>query len=73
MPKMNGIEFLKIIKNYYSLSSIKVYIITTSAEDYDKFAAQNQGVDGYILKPLDFEKKKTDDTAGLLSELSKPR
>ena len=54
MPKMNGMEFLRIIKNYYSFSSIKVFIMTTSSEDYDKLGAQQLGVDGYILKPLDF-------------------
>src|SRR3954464_9401593 len=36
MPKMNGLEFLGIIKNYYSLKNIKVFITTTSSEEYDK-------------------------------------
>lgn len=71
MPKMNGIEFLRIIKNYYSLSNIKTFIITTSAEEYDKIAAHNLGVNGYILKPLDFTNKKSEDTLRLLEELTK--
>lgn len=54
MPKMNGIEFLRIIKSYYSLKNIKTFILTTSAEDYDKLAAENLGVSGYIIKPLNF-------------------
>lgn len=55
MPKMNGLEFLGIIKNYYSLKNIKVFITTTSAEEYDKVSANNLGIAGYILKPLDFD------------------
>jgi CheY-like chemotaxis protein len=58
MPKMNGIEFLGIIKNYYSLKSIKVFVMTTSSEEYDRAAAENLGITGYILKPLDFENLK---------------
>jgi CheY-like chemotaxis protein len=54
MPKMNGLEFLRIIKNYYSLSSIRVFVMTTSSEEYDKIAAESMGIAGYILKPLSF-------------------
>lgn len=68
MPKMNGLEFLGIIKNYYSLNHIKVFIMTTSAEEYDKVAAENLGIAGYILKPLDFSgNKKT--AADLATEI----
>jgi CheY-like chemotaxis protein len=58
MPKMNGIEFLRIIKNYYSLKNIKIFMITTSAEEYDQISAQSLGVTGYILKPLNFNDPK---------------
>jgi CheY-like chemotaxis protein len=60
MPKMNGLEFLGIIKNYYSLKNIKVFVMTTSAEEYDIVATQQLGVAGYILKPLDFDRIKKD-------------
>jgi CheY-like chemotaxis protein len=68
MPKMNGLEFLSIIKNYYNLKNIKIFIITTSAEEYDKFTAQSLDVSGYILKPLNFE-KKSGDTLKLMEAL----
>jgi CheY-like chemotaxis protein len=71
MPKMNGLEFLRIIKNYYSLSNIKVYMMTTSAEEYDQAAAKKLGISGYILKPLDFENQKKDDSAKATAELRK--
>lgn len=54
MPKMNGLEFLRVIKNYYTLNNILIFIMTTSSEEYDKLAAHNLGIAGYILKPLDF-------------------
>jgi len=55
MPKMNGHEFLAEIRTHPELSEIPVFIITTSGMDVDRLNAQNLGVSGYILKPLDFE------------------
>jgi len=72
MPKMNGIEFLGIIKNYYSLKNIKVFVMTTSSEEYDRAAAENLGITGYILKPLNFEALKDSPASAtyqLMSEL----
>jgi CheY-like chemotaxis protein len=69
MPKMNGIEFLRIIKNYYSLKNIKIFVITTSAEEYDKMSAQSLGVTGYILKPLNFNEPRSGDSIKLMEEL----
>lgn len=71
MPKMNGLEFLLIIKNYYSLKNIKVFIMTTSSEEYDKIIAKNLGVSGYIIKPLDLEAQSSSaDVAALFNELA---
>ncbi|WP_426064681.1 response regulator [Flavobacterium sp. DSP2-3-1] len=56
MPKMNGIEFLKIIRENEKLKNISVFVLTTSNEDSDKINAYNLNVAGYILKPLSFEK-----------------
>lgn len=56
MPKMNGIEFLKILREEDSLKNISVFVMTTSNEDSDKINAYNLNVAGYILKPLSFEK-----------------
>jgi CheY-like chemotaxis protein len=70
MPKMNGLEFLQIVKNYYSLKSIQIFIITTSSEEYDKISAEHLGISGYILKPLDLKNASHPDVVRLLSELS---
>lgn len=72
MPKMNGVEFLRIIKNYFTFNSIKIFITTTSAEEYDQLAVAQLGVTGYILKPLEFDTTKKEivtDTDKLMAEL----
>ncbi|MBL6446968.1 response regulator [Fulvivirga sp. 29W222] len=56
MPKMGGLEFLQAIRNDPDLKSISVFVMTTSDEESDKFAAYNLNVAGYILKPLSFER-----------------
>lgn len=58
MPKMNGVEFLGIIKSYYSLKNIKVFVTTTSSEEYDRVRTRGLGITGYILKPLNFDEDK---------------
>lgn len=55
MPKMNGIEFLKNLRETDTLKNISVFVMTTSNEDSDKIDAYNLNVAGYILKPLSFE------------------
>jgi CheY-like chemotaxis protein len=55
MPKMNGIEFLKILRADPDLKSTPVVVLTTSAEDRDRIEAYNLNVAGYLLKPVTFE------------------
>ncbi|MEN9332030.1 MAG: hypothetical protein RLZZ94_1120 [Bacteroidota bacterium] len=56
MPKMNGLEFLRELRNDEDLKSVSVFVMTTSNDDQDKIEAYNLNVAGYILKPLSFEK-----------------
>ena len=56
MPRMNGIEFLKIAKTDDSLRRIPVVVLTTSKEDQDKFDSFDLGVAGYMIKPADYLK-----------------
>jgi len=73
MPRMNGIEFLKIAKKDDSLKKIPVVVLTTSKEDQDKVDSFNLGVAGYMIKPVDYRKfvevVKTIDMYWTLSEL----
>ena len=54
MPKMNGIEFLKIAKNDHGIKSIPVVILTTSQEERDRMEGFSNGVAGYMIKPVDY-------------------
>ena len=54
MPKMNGIEFLRVLRADEQLQSIPVIVLTTSNEDKDKVEAYKLNVAGYILKPVTF-------------------
>lgn len=54
LPKMNGIEFLSIIKNDISLKGIPVIVLTTSMNPQDKINCFNLQVAGYFVKPLDY-------------------
>lgn len=56
MPKMNGIEFLRHLRQNEKFKNISVFVMTTSNEDSDKINAYDLNVAGYILKPLSFEK-----------------
>ena len=55
MPKMNGIEFLKIIKSDPDLRRIPVVMLTTSNEKHNINECFDLNVTGYMLKPLDYE------------------
>lgn len=54
MPKLSGIEFLKIIKKDENFAIIPVVIMTTSKEDEDKLNCYKNGISGYIEKPIDY-------------------
>ncbi len=73
MPKMNGIEFLKIAKHDDALKKIPVVVLTTSKEEQDKVDSFNLGVAGYMIKPVDYlqfvEVVRTIDLYWTLSEL----
>jgi CheY-like chemotaxis protein len=59
MPLMNGLEFLKELRNDSSLKHLSVFILTTSSDHHDLIDAYNLNVAGYVVKPLDFEKFTT--------------
>jgi len=56
MPKMNGIEFLKIIKSDDTLREIPVVVLTTSDEQRDIVESFQLCVAGYMLKAVDYKK-----------------
>lgn len=54
MPKMNGIEFLTSLRRNTNLKDIKVFIMTTSSDSTDRLSAEELGISGYIIKPLNY-------------------
>ncbi len=56
MPKVNGLEVLRTLKQHPRFRTIPVVILTTSSEDSDVEEAYRLGANSYIVKPVDFEK-----------------
>ncbi|MFV8226493.1 response regulator [Christiangramia aquimixticola] len=55
MPKINGIEFLRILKKDETLKYIPTIVLTTSNNRSDVKECFNIGISGYIIKPLKYE------------------
>lgn len=55
MPKINGIEFLKILKKDEILRFLPTVMLTTSSNRKDILACYDTGVAGYIIKPLKYD------------------
>lgn len=54
MPRMNGLEFLRVLRADPELRCLTVIVLTTSDDDRDKVEAYNLNVAGYIVKPVTF-------------------
>jgi len=54
MPRMNGIEFLTLVKQDEALKRIPVVVLTSSSEEQDKVDSFDLGVAGYMIKPVDY-------------------
>lgn len=55
MPKMNGLEFLKVAKTENRFRCIPTVVLTTSKEDQDRVDSYDLGVAGYMIKPVDYQ------------------
>jgi CheY-like chemotaxis protein len=55
MPRMDGIEVLRIIRSDTALKKIPVVILTSSSEEQDLITTYELGVNAYIVKPVDFK------------------
>ena len=52
MPDRNGFQACRELKTSVEFSSIPVVIVSSKNTDSDKFWAQQQGADGYVIKPF---------------------
>jgi CheY-like chemotaxis protein len=55
LPKISGLEVLRLLKNHPRFSTIPVIVLTTSAEDQDIGEAYRLGCNSYIVKPVEFD------------------
>lgn len=56
MPKLDGLEVLKVIKKHPKYASIPVVVLTSSSDNNDIEKAYKLGANSYIVKPVNFDK-----------------
>ena len=54
LPKVDGLEVLRQIKNDPRTKAIPIVILTASGEERDRVEGYQLGVNSYIQKPVDF-------------------
>jgi len=73
MPRMNGVEFLRLAKADPNLREIPIIVLTSSREEQDRVESFKLSVAGYMVKPVDYrqfvEVVRTIDLYWTLSEL----
>jgi len=69
MPKMNGLEFLQVVRSTPAWKGLKCFIITTSEEKIDRETANRLGVSGYIVKPFKLNNPSSMDSFNLMIDL----
>lgn len=55
MPKIDGLQVLKAIREDPRTKSIPVVVMTSSAEEKDIAATYSSGVNAYVVKPVGFD------------------
>jgi CheY-like chemotaxis protein len=55
MPKVDGLEVLRIVKSDAKLKSIPVVMLTSSREEQDLVRSYELGTNAYVVKPVDFK------------------
>ena len=56
LPKLDGLDVLSEIRSSHEFRVLPVVALTTSDADRDIVRAYAEGVNSYLVKPLDFEK-----------------
>jgi CheY-like chemotaxis protein len=54
LPKVDGLEVLKRIKSNPNMRTLPVVMLTSSREEIDLVSSYNNGVNAYVVKPVDF-------------------
>jgi len=56
LPKVTGMEFLKIIRQHEEYKYIPVVILTSSHEEQDVINGYKLGTNAYVVKPVEFDR-----------------
>jgi two-component system, response regulator len=56
LPKVDGLEVLRAIKEDPRTRAVPVVVLTSSSEETDIVESYQLGVNSYIVKPVDFDK-----------------
>ncbi len=54
MPKVDGLEVLRQVKNDPNLRAMPVVVLTSSREERDLVRSYDLGVNAYVVKPVEF-------------------
>lgn len=55
LPKVDGFEVLREMRNDPRTKTVPVVVITSSAEERDRMATYGIGANSYVVKPIDFD------------------
>jgi len=55
LPKVNGLEVLKIVRSTREMRSLPTVMLTSSHEESDVVASYDLGVNAYVVKPVEFK------------------
>lgn len=55
MPKVDGLEVLRLVKADPQLRSVPIVVLTSSREEQDLVRSYDLGVNAYVVKPVDFQ------------------
>lgn len=55
MPRMDGLEVLRVAKADARLQAIPIVMVTSSREERDLVESYHLGVNAYVVKPVDFQ------------------
>ena len=56
LPKINGMEVLKLLKSSERTKCIPIVVFTSSNEERDRMESYKLGANSYLVKPLDADK-----------------
>src|SRR3984885_6333023 len=56
MPKVDGLEVLRHMRNDPAIKHVPVVMVTSSREEQDLVRSYELGVNAFVVKPVDFQK-----------------